>query len=285
MDNETKYSYILPIRNRANLLKRGLESLLAMEYDKEKFEVVIVDYMSEDKIKDVIGEFRGLLNMKYACIDIRRYKYHKIFLNGGNCNPALAQNIGAKIASGKFLTLTSPEIVHSKYNLENLDKIENLESKFIYGRVIEKTEKDIFSLHFPFDVVHKLDSPNILCDWTTTLESYALYFIGVISRATFIKYGGIDEKYMCNIAYDDEDFGYRMKAVGDEILKLEFHKEISGVHLTHDRSYQNFDAIKKNADYYKSKKDDGLHKHLVANIGYEMGDTNTLIEKSEYWRY
>lgn len=285
MSEETKYSYILPVRNRANLLKRGLQSLLAMDYDKEKFEVVIVDYMSEDNIKDIIGEFRGLLNMKYACIDIRRYKYHKVFLNQGNCNPALAQNIGVKISSGKFAILTSPEIVHSKYNLTNIDKIEGLEKKFIYGRVIEKTEKDVFTLHFPFDVIHQLDSPNILCDWNTTLENYALYFIGVIKKSVFMKYGGIDEKYMCNIAYDDEDFGYRMKAVSDDELLLEFHKEITGVHLTHDRSYQNVEAIQKNADYYKSKKDDGLEKHLVANIGYEMGDTDTLIEKSEYWRY
>lgn len=285
MSSKTKYSYILPIRNRAQLLKRGLQSLLAMDYDKDLFEVVIVDYLSEDSIQDVIREFRGLLNIQYACIDIRRYRYHKIFLNKGNCNPALAQNIGVKLARGEYIILTSPEILHSKFNLSNLDKIENLENKFIYGKVIEKTEAEIFSLHFPFDVLHTIDSPLSLCDWKNTLEHYALYFIGCMKKSVFIKYGGIDETYMTGIAYDDEDFGYRMKAVGDEKLKLEYHPQVFGVHLTHDRSYQNPEAIASNGEYYKKKKDDGLEKHLISNKDIKMGDVNVLIEKTEMWRY
>lgn len=283
MRNDTKYSYILPIRNRSNLLKRGLQSMAAMKYDLDKFEVVIADYLSEDNIMDVIMQFRGILNMKYLCIDPRRYDKYKIFMNKGNCNPALAQNIAVRYAEGKFIILTSPEIVHSDMNLQNLDKIEDLENKFIYGRVIEKTETEIFNLHFPFEAIHTMDSPTILCDWKTTLEHYALYFIGVMKRSMFMKCGGIDEKYMENIAYDDEDFGYRMKA--NKELTLEFHKEICGVHLVHDRSYQNVEAIQRNADYYQSKKKEGLVNHIIANKDIMMGDPHVLIEKSQFWRY
>jgi glycosyltransferase involved in cell wall biosynthesis len=56
LSKDTKYSYILPIRNRANLLKRGLQSLAAMDYDKDAFEVVIADYISDDNIQDEILE-------------------------------------------------------------------------------------------------------------------------------------------------------------------------------------------------------------------------------------
>jgi hypothetical protein len=222
--------------------------------------------------------------MTYLCIDPRRYSMHKIFMHKGCCNPALAQNIAVRSACGEYIILTSPEILHAKQNLNNLDKIENLEKKFIFGRVVEKSETEVFSLHFPFEVLHTIDSAITLCDWKTTLESYALYFIGVMKRKTFFKYGGIDEKYMSGIAYDDEDFGYRMKAVGDELV-LEFHNEVCGVHLTHDRSYQDPGAVAGNGDYFKSKKDSGLKNHLVANKEITMGDTIVLIEKAQFWRY
>lgn len=288
----TKYSYIYPVRNRADLLRRGLQSLVAMEYSQDEYEVVIADYMSEDDIYSVLYEFTGLINMKYLRIDPRRYESHPIYFKNGKCNPAFAQNLAVREAEGEFIILTSPEIVHWSKNLINLDKIEDLKNKFVYGKVIEKAEKEVFDIHFPFGIIDKICIGTPLCDWDIKgARSVTLYFIGVLSRELFLRYGGIDEYYMTGIAYDDEDFGNRMEKVPD--LKLEFHKEVCGVHLTHDRSYQDQDAIKSNREYIAIKHKDGWDKHLIANEQLKNkegkkikpGDANSLICRAQFWRY
>lgn len=279
----TRYSFIYPIRNRAALLKRGLESLVAMDYDKDKFEVVIADYLSEDNISEVVHNFRGKLNMQYLCIDYRRYRYYKIPFPQGRCNPALAQNVAAQEADGKFLILTSPEIVHWNQNLNQLDAMQDLEKKFIYGRVVEKSESEVFSLQYPFEAVDKMDSPTVLCDWENQLRSPVLYFVGVIPRDIYMKYGGIDEFYMSAIAYDDEDFGNRMQACGE--LSLEYSRKVCGVHLTHDRAYQDVSNIVVNREYCDNKRKEGWQHHLVANRNIKMADPDVLIERSQFWRY
>jgi hypothetical protein len=216
-------------------------------------------------------------------VDYRRYKYHKIFFKSNRCNPALAQNLAVNEADGDFIILTSPEVVHWKNNLKELDKIENLDKKFVYGRVIEKTENEVFGLKYPFDAINKLDSSLILCDWNTRVKSVTLYFIGVMSRDVFVRYGGIDEYYMTGIAYDDEDFGKRMDRAAD--ISLEFNSKVVGIHLTHDRAYQEPSAIESNRVYLKSKEDDGIEKHLIANSKIKFADPDVLIERSHMWRF
>lgn len=265
-------------------MKRGLQSIEAMDYDKDELEVIISDYMSQDNLVEVIHEFRGRLNMTYLCVDYRRYAHHKIFFNNGSCNPALAQNIAARYASGNSLILTSPEIIHWNQNLKNIDKIENLDSKFIYGKVIEKTEKEVFEsgIQYPFEKIGTMDSPLVLCDFENRCVSVALYFFGVINRKLFLKYGGIDESYMRGIAYEDADFGERMSVAPE--LKYEFHKELNSVHLTHDRSYQNPEAVESNRVHYEFKMRNGMKHNLVANKDIKFGDADVIIEKSEFWR-
>ena len=150
MKHDFDFSFIYPVRNRADLLMRGLSSLEKMDYDKDKFEIVISDYLSDDNLVEKIHKYRGSLNIKYLCIDFRRYKYHKVFFKNGKCNPALAQNCAVRASSGKNIILTSPEILHWKDNLNILNEIKDLDSKFIYGKVTEKTENDVFSNIDPF---------------------------------------------------------------------------------------------------------------------------------------
>lgn len=285
--SEFKYSYIIPVRNRSDLLMRGLQSLQNMDYDKDDFEVVIADYLSDDDIISKIHKIRGTLNIKYLCIDFRRYKYHKLFFKNGKCNPALAQNCAVRASSGKHIILTSPEILHWKNNLKYLDTVENLDKKFIYGRVTEKTENEVFSNIDPFSRLDKINNGNILCDWNKEkhIKKETLYFIGVMPRNIYMEYGGIDEKYMMGIAYEDEDFGNRMINIGEDKLSLIFDDNVLGIHLTHDRAYQDFESVMINKKYMDFKINNGSWiNNLKANSGYTFGDLDVLIEYSTMWR-
>ena len=276
-----RYSFILPIRNRKSLLARGLQSIAMLAYDKREFEVIICDYMSTDRIEDVIKIFVNDINIKHVIIDPNKYRYGKVYMYNGKCNPALAQNIGANVASGSTLILSSPEIVHWYANLHNADGIEDLENKFVYGKVIEYKEKTLYDMHGSkvFYVINKLDSGKVLCDWKFNGIKLAVYFIGLISRRKFLDVGGIDESYMGGIAYEDEDFGNRMDR---SEIELEYNPNICGVHLEHDRSYQLVKVIESNMGLFNKKKNDGFEKHIVANTGIVMGDTSSVVSIKEY---
>lgn len=283
--SKIKYSFIYPVRNRVDLLMRGLESLMEMDYPKSGFEVVIVDYMSDDDLASRILRFRGFLNIQYICVDLRRYKHRKVFMKDGRCNPALAQNIGARQARGQHIILTSPEILHWKKNLSILDATPELSRKMVYGKVIEREEHEVFSMGNPFGMLNQMTSEKVLCDWINHLQTPTLYFIGVIPRDLYIKYGGIDEAFMSGIAYEDEDFGNRLKNMPD--LELVFDKEVFGVHLTHDRAYQEVSAVMLNKAIMDDKVSGGRSwaDCLTANAGYQMGDFDTIIQHTRMWRY
>lgn len=60
-----KVSIIVPTLNRYDLLKLFLNSLLKQTVPLDEFEVLIIDNGSTDNTKDLVKEFRGLLNLRY----------------------------------------------------------------------------------------------------------------------------------------------------------------------------------------------------------------------------
>lgn len=268
-----KYSFILPVNNRSHLLSLGLESIASLNYSKNEYEVIIVDHMSDDGIEKVIKSFVEKINIRHVIIDINLYPREINIINGRFCNPALAQNVGGRFATGQFLILTSPEIIHHSENLVNLDLIDNLNNKFIYGRVLQKKEEEVFKDgQCDFSKIEKF-VPNsyseILCDWEKKGISISVYFIGIISKSLFYNLGGIDEKFMAGIAFEDDDFGNRIIAHSD--ITSEYKKNIFGIHLEHSREYLGStsfaenEKLKINKIYLDSKENIGWEKLIVAN--------------------
>ena len=50
-------SIILPIRNEARTIRRCLEAILAQDYPAERYEVIVVDGMSDDGTREIVREF------------------------------------------------------------------------------------------------------------------------------------------------------------------------------------------------------------------------------------
>ncbi len=56
-DNLPSVSFLIPVRNRPALLKKCLESIFALDYPSEKFEVIVIDDASEDDTAEVAQTF------------------------------------------------------------------------------------------------------------------------------------------------------------------------------------------------------------------------------------
>lgn len=125
MNNDIRFSIIIPTYNRAELLKRAVNSVLNQDYSN--FELIVVDDGSTDNTKEEIAPF---LQKE------KRISYYK----KKNEERAVARNFGTKIAKGSYVNfldsddtlypnhlsiakkaienLSAPEIVHLGYDIK-----------------------------------------------------------------------------------------------------------------------------------------------------------------------
>jgi GT2 family glycosyltransferase len=89
--------------------------------------------------------------------------------------------------------------------------------------------------------------------------------LGCIKRDFFIKIGGIEEKFMAGMCYEDDEFSERVIRNNCEIF---LSRRIAGIHLTHPREYQTkiYELMNNNFFIYKTEH------NLVANNNLEWGD-------------
>ncbi len=96
-DARPKYSLVIPTYNRPEQLRRCLDGVAALETQKDRFEVIVVDDGSRTPVDDVVDEFRTNLNIR--------------LMRQENQGPATARNVGAAAANGDYLVFIDDDCV------------------------------------------------------------------------------------------------------------------------------------------------------------------------------
>jgi GT2 family glycosyltransferase len=91
------FSIVIPTRNRPGQLADCLEAIAALEYPRERFEVLVVDDGSEISVEAVVAAFRDRLAV--------------VLVTQPHQGPAAARNSGAARAQGKVLAFTDDDCV------------------------------------------------------------------------------------------------------------------------------------------------------------------------------
>jgi len=84
-------SVIIPTRNEEKYIGKCLESLVSQTYPKRRFEVLVIDGMSEDKTLNVVGGFVGKINLRV----LENWKIKHVY----------ALNQGIKEAKGDYFII------------------------------------------------------------------------------------------------------------------------------------------------------------------------------------
>jgi len=137
-----KFSIVIPTYNRAGLIVKSLESVLAQTY--RNYEIIVVDNGSTDNTLEVLKPYeeKGLI---------------RIVRNPVNQERSVSRNLGFKAATGDFLTLLDSDDLMHPDNLEeaalfirnnpeylffhNLFQVVNEEGQVIYTPKKTKTNK------------------------------------------------------------------------------------------------------------------------------------------------
>lgn len=193
MNNNPKVSVVMPLYNRAYMLRQVLDSLVNQNY--QNLEVILVDDGSTDNTAEVVKEYPRM-----------------IYLTRQNAGAAAARNDGIAKATGEIVlfydsdVLCAPDLVatHVKYHLKNRKYI--VQSQLI--RIMDL--KDAF--HEPYRSIHYSRS----------------FFDGAcvsVRKEHVDKAGGFDSVILRH-GWDDLDYGMKLLALGCKPKRLTYEGAI-----------------------------------------------------------
>ena len=246
------FSVIMPHFERPDLLRA---SLIAMEtkYVEVPFEVVIVDDVSAPNLRPIVPPS---LSFDVTVVTLSQKT---------GINPCVPYNVGAKVALGEYLVLTSPEIVPVRNVLLEVERelsearIRTRTHPYVLFDVFGLTDKDIarnilrssqqlsktsimeetlegISAKEPLFLEPGL---NLRQPWSNEFGSWYhhaklkpsnLNFLSVIKRSDYIALGGFCERYRRGTGYDDLEFRNRVLRK----LNLIQIQGLAAVHLDHE---------------------------------------------------
>lgn len=242
-------SIVYPIKNRRVLFQNTLDSIKRyknkIDFD---FEILLLDSGSNDNIEEIIPTWKKEFDIKYI-----KYTYPNL---DGFHSPAFAINLGFQLAKFDSVILGFSEILHvtdvivqfKKYIGRNvLAKVYDLDEKNNRSRIL-----------YSSDLISRRDNPG-------------LYFLAMYNKKEFLYIGGIDEKFMRGIGYEDKDFGIRFRRAH---FKYNIDDNIIGEHQWHCRKYQD-NNLYINARLFESHRDD--NDYIIANSDIIPGNKQYII--------
>jgi len=190
--NSFFFSVIIPVHNRCEDLRRCLDAIAAQDFPEADFEVIVCDDGSEEDLKPIIEEARGIA-IKYLRQEQR--------------GPAAARNQCIRHARGRIVAMTDSDTLPQRSWLRKLAEgfAENPEALAVEGKVYAENEGE-------FDPLG--EGP--------TNKSGGVYLTCncAYRRDVLLRVGGFDESFPYP-AYEDTELAARVRRIGPIIWQPE----------------------------------------------------------------
>lgn len=208
-------SIIIATRNEENYIGSCIETLENQEFDRAKYEIIIIDGLSEDNTVDIIVEKQK----SYSNI---------ILLRNPKKIASFAFNIGIKNSRGKYVSILGAHAEYpSDFIKKSLDSFETNPADCIGGREIDISKSKLGNI---FAAVRNTAfggglSPYRYSDKKQYVKTVAF---GCYKKEALLRVGGFDEALIKN---QDNDLNKRIIQSGGKIL---FDPGISFCYFTRD---------------------------------------------------
>jgi glycosyltransferase involved in cell wall biosynthesis len=227
---EIQFSVIVPARNEERMIGRCLERLAAMNYPRDKFEVILVDNGSTDRTLEVFQSWADRLHVRV--------------LQRPNVKISALRNLGAAEAKGDGLAFLDADCLVPPEWLRDA------------GRFLVNENEGIVGAHYRIPP----DSTWLARSWfddehanTAGDTSYVPAGDVLLRKSTFVRIGGFDEKLETN---EDYEFCRRARRLG---IPLRSYPSLEVIHLG---------TPQKIAKFYRQQRWHGRHvfKVFVENL-------------------
>jgi glycosyltransferase involved in cell wall biosynthesis len=268
-------SVVIPTYNRAELLRRTLDSLVGQDLPGSEFEVLVVDDGSSDRTAEVVRDYRNRLDVRY------------FFQPDEGWRVAQARNVGIAHARGEVCVMVdSGVLLHSGCLRAHLDSHQQADEPvavlgYVYGfdGTSAETEQMIASVDFedpdasielmrrtgrwgdsrePFYAEHGDDIGRLPAPWV-------FYWTCNVSAPTrqLRAVGGFDEQFR-SWGGEDIDLGYRLYLDGARFV---LNRSANSIHYPHAKDTADL-RFQARANYrYMAQKYDTPIGRLLYRFG------------------
>lgn len=230
-------SLIVTIKNRLEHFKKIFSSLITQRLDLVNYELIIVNYHSNDNLnyflKNELILHRDIFSPELKCIKI-------VTLNNDlKFNPRKAKNLGAKVSEGDLIAFTDADVFLSMDYLN-------------YWKDFVKQGEYFIATRFKGDVGMGIEP--------TRITSEVNYGNCIVPKKDFYEIQGWDES-ISNYGGDDDDFYHRFKLKGLYEINPKNYIEAKQYSILHDDELRlneledptRCDKIKRFEDIYSNK--------------------------------
>jgi len=198
-------SIVIPCRNEKEFISRCLDSLLKQDYPRENLEVLIVDGMSEDGTKEIIGNYA------------QSHSFIKILYNQNKFTP-FGLNMGTREAKGNIIVRMDAHAQYEKDYVSQCLRYLNEYNADNVGGVIKTlpSKNNIWSKAIALVLSHPFGAGSSFFRIGTAKPKWVdTVFGGCFKREVFKKIGFFNEKL---IRSQDIEFNHRLRKAGGKIL-------------------------------------------------------------------
>lgn len=183
-----EYSIVIPTYRRREPLARCLRAIDALDYPRDRFELLVVDDGSPTPPTDLLATLDPALDARLICA-----------AHGG---PAAARNLGASFARGEYLVFTDDDCAPRVDWLRAIRRAIDIATPpvTIGGRTINDLERDIYATASQGLV-------DYLYEYFADQRARAQFFTSnnlIVPRAEFLALGGFDVRFQ-RAAAEDRD--------------------------------------------------------------------------------
>jgi glycosyltransferase involved in cell wall biosynthesis len=193
-------SIVVPTFNRSHFIEKAFSSLVAQDYPKDKFEIIVVDDGSSDNTPEILRRFQA---------DHSFFQY----FSQPNKGPAAARNLGIRHASGEIILFIDDDcIADTNWARELVRDYADQQVGGVAGRIRFVPPDNNLANQFaarsegagqPFNSSGEIDF---------FVTANASFRRDVISRV-----GGFDETFP-HAAHEDVDLSHRVKKAGWKLV-------------------------------------------------------------------
>lgn len=202
-----RVSGIIPCRNEERYIASCLESLIACDYPKDRLELLVVDGLSDDRTREIVG--------RYAA----RYPFIRRVDNPRRTTPS-AFNIGIREATGSVIMTIGAHAVYSPNHIAALvEALVTSGADNVGGQLVTLPGNDTataralaIALSHPFGVGNSHFRIGVTARrWVDTVP------FGCYRRQVFERIGPFDEELVRN---QDDELNGRLVRAGGRILLI-----------------------------------------------------------------
>ncbi|NCO97136.1 MAG: hypothetical protein COY38_05055 [Candidatus Aenigmarchaeota archaeon CG_4_10_14_0_8_um_filter_37_24] len=192
--NFRKVSIIVPAYNAEKTIELCLKSLLNQSYQKNKYEILVVDDGSKDKTKNIIRKFN-------------RVK----LIEQNHRGPSVARNLGAKKSKNDLILFIDSDCIAPKYWIKNIIKpFKDKDVIAVSGAYKTKNKDKLIARFVGFEIEERHKKLGREIDFVSTFSAAYL-------RKIYLKVGGLDEKFT-RASADDTSLSFKLDRLGKKMI-------------------------------------------------------------------